>query len=141
MGAAEIEAFISHFTNDSNVAAATHQQAVSALLFLYKEVLGVDLSRLDEIGRPKKPQRLPTVLTAGEVQRLLAHLDGMPALRRSQSMRCTSASSPRSRSFFRRTSRVGRIRDGEVAPRAPRERVGARLCECLHDIVDDVIAR
>lgn len=76
MGAGEVEAFLSHLANEGNVAAATHQQALSALLFLYKEVLGVALPWLDEIGRPKKPQRLPTVLSAGEVQRLLAHLDG-----------------------------------------------------------------
>jgi integron integrase len=80
MGAGEVEAFLSHLANEGNVAAATHQQALSALLFLYKEVLGVALPWLDEIGRPKKPQRLPTVLSAGEVQRLLAHLDGTHGL-------------------------------------------------------------
>lgn len=80
MGASEVEAFLSHLANEGNVAAATHQQALSALLFLYKEVLGVALPWLDEIGRPKKPQRLPTVLSAGEVQRLLAHLDGTHGL-------------------------------------------------------------
>ncbi len=80
MGAAEVEAFLSHLANEGNVAAATHQQALSALLFLYKQVLGVELPWLDEIGRPKKPQRLPTVLTSNEVQRLFAHLDGTHGL-------------------------------------------------------------
>ena len=76
MGAAEIEAFLSHLVNQRNVAASTHQQALAALLFLYGEVLRVDLPWLGEIGRPKKPRRLPAVLTADEVRRLFAHLDG-----------------------------------------------------------------
>jgi integron integrase len=79
MGAREIEAFLTYLANDRDVAASTHQQALSALLFLYKEVLGVDLPWLSDIGRPKKPRRVPTVLTRSEVQRLLAHLDGMHA--------------------------------------------------------------
>ena len=77
MGAQEIEIFLTHLANNRNVAASTHQQALSALLFLYKEVLGIDLPWMSDIGRPKKPRRRPTVLTRTEVQRMFAHLDGM----------------------------------------------------------------
>ncbi len=80
MGAAEVEAFLSNLANKGGVAAATHQQALSALLFLYKEVLNIDLPWLDQIGRPKKPRRVPTVLTSNEVQRLFAYLDGTHGL-------------------------------------------------------------
>jgi site-specific recombinase XerD len=76
MGGAEIEAFLSHLANDHQVAASTHQQALAALLFLYREVLGVDLPWLGEISRPKKPKRLPVVLTKHEVRRVLLHLKG-----------------------------------------------------------------
>ena len=80
MGATEVEAFLTYLANDRNVAASTHQQALAALLFLYKEVLAIELPWLSEIGRPKKPKRLPTVLTHGEVQRLFAHLEGTHCL-------------------------------------------------------------
>jgi integron integrase len=76
MGGPEVEIFLSHLANARNVSASTHQQALSALLFLYKEVLGVDLPWLDNLSRPKKPQRLPTVLTQDEVTRLFAYLEG-----------------------------------------------------------------
>lgn len=75
MGKPEIEQFLSHLANEGNVAIATHNQALSALLFLYKEVLGIDLPWLTEIGRPKKPLRLPVVLTAAEVKRVLDRID------------------------------------------------------------------
>ncbi len=57
------------------MAVATHNQALSALLFLYKEVLNIELPWLTEVSRPKRPKRLPVVLTAAEVKRLLSHLD------------------------------------------------------------------
>jgi integron integrase len=75
MGAVEIEAFLSHLANDLDVASSRHQPALAALLFLYKEVLDTDLPWLSDIARPKKPRRLPTVLTRTEVQRMFAHLD------------------------------------------------------------------
>ncbi len=74
MGAREVTAFLSSLAVEGNVAAATQQQALSALLFLYKVVLGVDLPWLDDIVRPKKPARLPTVLNVDEVARILAAL-------------------------------------------------------------------
>ena len=80
MGAAEVEAFLSHLANARNVSASTHQQALSALLFLYKRVLDIDLPWLGDLIRPKKPQRLPAVLTREEVNALLAHMEGTPLL-------------------------------------------------------------
>jgi integrase len=62
------------------VAASTQNQALSALLFLYREVLGVDLPWLDGIVRAKRPARLPVVLTREEVRAVLARLDGVPRL-------------------------------------------------------------
>jgi site-specific recombinase XerD len=71
MEAAEVESFLSWLPVERQVSAATQEQAVAALLFLYKQVLGVDLPWLDEIVRAKRPQRLPTVLTPEEVRHLL----------------------------------------------------------------------
>src|SRR5690606_32945993 len=67
MGAPEVEAFLSWLANDRSVAASTHKQALSALMFLYQKVLGVDLPWMNEIGRPRAAVRLPVVLTADEV--------------------------------------------------------------------------
>lgn len=72
MGAREVTAFLSHLASERNVAASTQQQALSALLFLYKAVLEIDLPWLDDLVRPKKPARLPTVLNVDEVARILA---------------------------------------------------------------------
>ena len=63
MGAAEVSAFLSWLATDRNVAAATQNQALSALLFLYKDVLGVRLPWLGELVRAQRPVRLPTVLS------------------------------------------------------------------------------
>ncbi len=76
LGARELECFLSHLASDRNVAASTQNQALSALLFLYREVLNIDLPWLDNIQRAKKPQRLPVVLTTAEVRSVLARLDG-----------------------------------------------------------------
>ena len=80
MGAPEITAFLSDLATSRNVSASTQNQALSALLFLYKDVLAVDLPWLDEVRRAKKPRRLPTVLSSSEVRAMLAHIDGMPGL-------------------------------------------------------------
>jgi len=71
MGAREVTAYLSHLATERYVAAATQQQALSALLFLYRHVLEKDLPWLDDLVRPKKPARLPTVLNPDEVARLL----------------------------------------------------------------------
>jgi integrase len=79
-GAPEFELFLNHLASERNVAASTHNQALSALLFLYGDVLGIELPWLGEIERPKRPSRLPVVLSRDEVRALLAQLDGLPAL-------------------------------------------------------------
>ncbi len=80
MGAAEVEAFLSHLATVRDVAAGTQNQAMHAILFLYKQVLGIDLPWLDGITRAKPSKRLPVVLTQGEAQRLLAATRGTPGL-------------------------------------------------------------
>jgi site-specific recombinase XerD len=62
-----VEAFLSHLAVEGGVSASTQNQALSALLFLYKEVLAIDLPWLDNVVRAKRPQRLPVVLTRSEV--------------------------------------------------------------------------
>ncbi|MDZ7656983.1 MAG: integron integrase [Sulfurimicrobium sp.] len=76
MGAGEVEAFLTHLAVAGKVAASTQNQAKSALLFLYKEVLGIDLPWLDNVERAKAPKRLPVVLTRDEVQVVLSRLEG-----------------------------------------------------------------
>ena len=76
MGATEVEAFLTHLAVSRNVSASTQNQAKSALLYLYKEVLGVELPWLDNITQAKVPQRLPVVLTQAEVQSVLSRMDG-----------------------------------------------------------------
>jgi len=80
MGAPELEAFLTHLAVERSVAASTQNQALSAILFLYREVLGVQLPWLDGVTRAKKPQRLPVVLTPEEVMRVLGKLEGTSAL-------------------------------------------------------------
>jgi len=80
MGAEEVTSFLSSLATERNVAAATQNQALSAILFLYKEVLGTELPWLDEVRRAKKPRHLPTVLTQSEVRALLAHIEGTNGL-------------------------------------------------------------
>lgn len=77
LGAPEVEAFLTHLAVNGKVASSTQGQALSALLFLYKEVLQLELPWLDNVTRAKKPQRLPTVLTEDEARRVLGHLDGV----------------------------------------------------------------
>ena len=76
MGADEVTAFLTDLAVRGNVAAATQNQALNAILFLYREVLKIDLPWMDGIQRAKKPARLPVVFTRAEVKRLLAQLDG-----------------------------------------------------------------
>ena len=80
MGAAEVEAFLSHLAVDRQVSASTQNQAKAALLYLYKQVLQVDLPWLDEVVQAKRPRRLPVVLTPGEVRDLLLHVQGTAGL-------------------------------------------------------------
>jgi integron integrase len=80
MGVAEIRAYLSHLAIEKNVAASTQTVALSALLFLYRNVLQIELPYIDEIERAKRPERLPVVFTYSEVKQILAHLDGIDHL-------------------------------------------------------------
>ncbi len=72
MGAEQVEAFLTGLATEGSVSAATQNQALSALLFLYRNVLGIELPWMDEVVRAKRPRRLPVVLSQDEVARLLA---------------------------------------------------------------------
>jgi integron integrase len=76
LGNPEVTAFLNYLASEREVAAATQNQALSALLFLYKEVLVQPLPWLDELERAKRPARLPAVLTQAEVRRLLGAMRG-----------------------------------------------------------------
>ena len=76
MGEAEVSAFLSHLAVDKRVAASTQNQALSALLFLYKDVLKKPLDWIEGVERAKRPSRLPVVFTREEVQSILRNLDG-----------------------------------------------------------------
>jgi integron integrase len=80
MGGQEVEAFLSMMANERKVSASTHNQALTAVLFLYREVLSIDLPWLNNIGRPQQSKRIPSVLTNDEVAGLLAQMDGISAL-------------------------------------------------------------
>src|SRR5437899_7675130 len=80
MGASEITQFLTHLARVGNVAAATQNQALSAILFLYQQVLKQDVSWIDDVERAKKPKRIPVVLTRDEVHKIFAHLHGMSRL-------------------------------------------------------------
>jgi len=80
MGAAEVQAYLSMLANERRVSASTHNQGLSALLFLYRDVLKQELPCMEQIERPRRPQRLPVVLTVQEAQAVLARLDGVHAL-------------------------------------------------------------
>lgn len=76
MGEIEMTRFLSGLATEGEVAAGTQNQALSALLFLYRDVLGIELAWMKNVVRAKRPQRLPTVLSHDEVRRLLAMMDG-----------------------------------------------------------------
>src|SRR4029079_16211190 len=76
MGEPEVTAFLSQLAVDRQVSSSTQNQALAALLFLYKHVLKQPLDWLDKIQRAKKPERLPLVFTREEVRSILIHLEG-----------------------------------------------------------------
>jgi integron integrase len=80
MGVAEVEGFLTKLAVQGQVAASTQNQALSALLFLYRDVLAIDLPWMENVVRAKQPRRLPVVLSREEVKALLAQLDGRPWL-------------------------------------------------------------
>ena len=80
MGSTEIVAFLNHLAVARNVAASTQNQALNALVFLYKQVLGREDLALEDIAPAKRPQRLPTVFDRSEIDALFNHLEGTPKL-------------------------------------------------------------
>ena len=80
LGEAHVRDFLSALANERNVAAGTQNQALAALLFLYREVLEIELPWLDGLPRARKARRLPTVLTMEEVARLLDRMRGLHGL-------------------------------------------------------------
>jgi len=80
MGEAEVAQFLTHLARHDNVAASTQNQALSALLFLYKEVLKQEIGWLKNVERAKRPPKLPVVLSPAEVRRIFAHLSGVQKL-------------------------------------------------------------
>lgn len=76
LGAPEVCAFVSHLAVDRNVAASTQNQALSALLFLYREVLGQPVEWVEGVMRAKRPKRMPVVFTREEVRGVLSHMRG-----------------------------------------------------------------
>jgi len=80
LGNAEVTEFLTHLARDGDVAASTQNQALSALLFLYKQVLEEKIGWLDGVERAKKPVRVPVVLSRDEVHKVFAQLHGTPKL-------------------------------------------------------------
>lgn len=76
LGPAEVETFLTHLAVEAKVSASTQNQALQALLFLYKQVLDIELPWLENVTRATRPKRLPVVLSTAEVRSVLAHLDG-----------------------------------------------------------------
>ena len=76
LGVAEIQQFLSDLAIKFRVSASTQNQALSAILFLYKKVLCIELPWMEEIVRARRPKRVPIVLTRAEVSRVLACMDG-----------------------------------------------------------------
>ncbi len=77
MSAPEVGRYLTHFAIDRRVSASTQNQALAAILFLYRDVLEIDLPWLENVVRARKPQHIPVVLSRREVQALIAQLDGV----------------------------------------------------------------
>jgi integron integrase len=80
MGQTDVEGFLTMLAMEKQVSPATHRQALNALLFLYRQVLGMELPWLQQIGRPPERKRIPVVLTVREVQAMLGLMTGTEAL-------------------------------------------------------------
>jgi integron integrase len=142
MGAAEVERFLTRLATESRVAAGTQNQALSALLFLYREVLGIDLPWMEEVVRAKRPRRIPVVLSREEVGRLLGMLEGrmwlMAALLYGSGMRLMECVRLRVKDVdFERNEIIVRDGKGGKDRRVPLPR---RLREPLVQARDDALA-
>lgn len=80
LGAAEIAAFLTWLAVERHVVAATQNQALSGVLFLYRDVLRVDVGVIDQVPRARMPVKVPVVLSSGEVRVVLQELAGVPRL-------------------------------------------------------------
>lgn len=80
LGANEVEAFLTGLAATGQVSASTQNQALAALLFLYRDILNIDLPWMDNLVRAKRSRRIPVVLSTDEIRRLLGMLDGQPWL-------------------------------------------------------------
>ena len=80
LGATHVEAFLTRLAVEGHVAASTQNQALSAILFLYRDVLGMKLAWMDDVVRAKRPRRIPTVLSQAAVRTLLANMEGRMAV-------------------------------------------------------------
>jgi integron integrase len=80
MGVEEIRSYLSHLATDKKIAASTQNIALSALLFLYRQVLQINLPNIDNIERARRTRRLPVVLTREEVKIMLSHIEGVENL-------------------------------------------------------------
>lgn len=80
MGADEVQNFLTHLAVERKVSASSQNQALSAILFLYKKVLGIDLPWMVDVVRAKRSRRMPVVLTRSEVQRVLSCMSGQKRL-------------------------------------------------------------
>lgn len=80
LGADDVQAYLNHLAVQRECSPSTCRQALCALLFLYREVLGADLPHLDDLQHPRGQQRLPAVLSEAEVQRVLERTSGVPGL-------------------------------------------------------------
>lgn len=76
MGAPEVEQFLTYLAVNGRVASSTQNQALSAIIFMYKEVLKIELSWLNDVTRAKRPETTPLVFSKNEIRKLLANLDG-----------------------------------------------------------------
>jgi site-specific recombinase XerD len=76
LGTEEVRDFLTHLAVGGKVAAATQNQALSVLLFLYQQVLKKEIGWLDDVERAKRPARLPVVCTQEEVKKVLGHVHG-----------------------------------------------------------------
>ncbi|NIQ98508.1 MAG: integron integrase [Desulfuromonadales bacterium] len=77
MGVSEISSFLTYLAKRQSVAAGTQNQALNAIVFLYKQVLDIDLPELEDVVRAKKPERLPVVFTREEVKAVLVQMEGI----------------------------------------------------------------
>jgi integron integrase len=137
LGANEVTAFLSHLAVERQCASSTQNQALNALLFLYRQVLEIDLPWLDEVIRAKRPVRIPVVLSVAEVRTILAHLspphDLVVRLLYGSGLRIGEAVSLRVKDVdLRRRSLI--VRDGKGA----KDRVTVLADSCIRAVGDQI---